>query len=512
MTAEAELSDGGAAILAYARARDASGWRLPPEVGRAAAAHPDQTIVLTSHAAPAARAMEQACRAYGLSDLQTRVALETIRTGHARLAARRLGISYDNARAALSEAMHRVRARRLPGLVNRLTSLAFGVLPQADAADVLGDLWGVTRRQAMIAGLVAEGLSRAEAAAALSISEAVVKKELDRVYQLLQVASAAALARKLVEAQAMRWLTRATGGDIGFLDDIAEPLQFVPRPDGGRIAVSDYGPSSGRPVLVAHSSVTTRPVARRLVRALQAAGWRPFSIDRPGFGLSDPLPGARPARHDPWATAAADTLLVLDHLKLELTDVVARGAAQYVLALARLAPQRLGRVVLVNPDPDSSASRLNVGHYGVIKTAFQRNPAIIRLTIALMLRRLDWDRFYGIAYRALRGSPPDEAALQDGEIMRDYFRAQRTFAAGRLDGVVNEQTAFARGSRPPPMRAPDWRVLVAAHDTLHAPKDVLDYWRAVLPDSQFRLVSDAGRLLALTHPHYVVEALSAAQA
>jgi DNA-binding CsgD family transcriptional regulator len=82
----------------------------------------------------------------------------------------------------------------LPSLVNRLTSQAFGVMPRGNEADVLGDLWGLTPRQAAIAGLVADGLSRSEAAAALGISEAVLKKELDRVYLILRATSAAALA------------------------------------------------------------------------------------------------------------------------------------------------------------------------------------------------------------------------------------------------------------------------------------------------------------------------------
>jgi hypothetical protein len=177
------------------------------------------------------------------------------------------------------------------------------VLPQEDDAEMLADLWGLTPRQAAIAGLVAAGASRGGAAAALGVGEAVVRKELERVHLVLQVSTGAGLARKVVEANAFRWLTRATGGDIGFADPHLEPLQFVHRPGGGRIAVSDYGPASGRPVLVVHSSMTSRIVGRSLLRALQAAGYRPISIDRPGFGLTDEVPGLQPGAHDPYVTA-----------------------------------------------------------------------------------------------------------------------------------------------------------------------------------------------------------------
>ena len=504
--------DGGpidSAIFAYAQASRARGWSLPPEVAAAAEAHLDHVVVLTSLAARTTKPLEDAARAYGLTGLQTRVALETIRTGSIRAAAERLAISYGAARDALSEALKRTGATRLPGLVSRLTSVAFGVLPTAHSADVLSDLWGLTPRQAEIAGLVADGLSRAEAAAATGLSEAVVKKELDRVYLILQASSGATLARKLVEATALRWLTRATGGDSGFVDAGSEPLQFLPRPGGGRISFSDYGPPAGKPVLVVHSSMTTRPVARGLRRTMQVAGYRPIAIDRPGFGLCDEIDGARPGGHDCWATATADALLVLDALKLAQVDVVARGGAQFVMALAKAAPDRVGRVVLVNPDPPMSHSGEGRGYWQPMKAAYLGNPAIIRLSIVLVMQQFTFERHFATLQKAVRGSAPDEAVLRDDpDVGVDYFRAQRALATGRFGGVVNEQVDITRGSPPPPMPGTfGWSVLVGAHDTMHDADKVLAYWREILPDADVRCVADAGRLLSMSHPQVVVDAL-----
>lgn len=496
------------AVFAYARASQAGAWRLPPEVAAAAALHPDHVVVLTSQVVSAAKPLEDACRAYGLSGLQTRVALETIRTGAVKTAAQSVGVSYHTAREALAEAMRRVRAPRLPALVRRLTSLAFGVLPEDDGGDILGDLWGLSPRQAAIAGLVADGMSRAEAAAALGLSEAVVKKELDQVHLVLQVNTGAALARRVVEAKALRWLTRATGGDVGFLEPGAEPLRFIHRLAGGRIAVSDYGPVSARPILVVHSSMTNRIVPRGLLRALQAQGYRPISIDRPGFGLSDEVPGARAGGHDPYVTAADDALQVLDHLKIRSPDLIARGGAQFVLALEKAAPGRLRRAVLINPTPHTAATDRNVGSLGVLKEAFRRNPAMIRLAAAVFARQYSFERIVEFMRRSLRGSPPDEIAMRDPELLRDYFRGVRTFATGRYGGYVNEQTEFAQGTQPPPLPGTaNWRVLISAHDVIHDPRHVLAYWRRVLPDARFEIVPDTGRLLGLSHPELVVAAL-----
>jgi pimeloyl-ACP methyl ester carboxylesterase len=280
-------------------------------------------------------------------------------------------------------------------------------------------------------------------------------------------------------------------------------------PDGRRIAVSDYGPSSGRPVLVVHSSTTSRPVARGLLRALQDAGYRPLAIDRPGFGLTDEVRGLRPGVDDPYGAAAGDALRVLDRLRLERVDVVARGGAKAVLALEAAAPGRLGRVVLVNPDPHVGARGRGSGIFAALKQLGRRNPAVMRLSIALLARQTSYARLDEFLRRAFRGSPPDERALQDPELVRDFFRAVRTLATGRYQGVVNEQVDFAYG-RPLARLAgtTDWRVLVAAHDTMHDPQQVLEVWRAILPDARFRRVEDAGRLLALSHPQHVVEALT----
>lgn len=504
-----ERQDGDTAIFAYATAAQTQTWRLPPDVRRAARRRPSDVVVVTTHVLTQREPLEDACRSFGLSGLQTRVVAATMRVGSVKAAAAEAGVSYQTAREAMAGALKRTGSPRQAALVSAIASVAFGVLPGTGGLEIVADLWGLTPRQAAICALVAGGLSRGEAARALRVSEAAVKKELDRIFLALQVGSAAALARKIAEANAMQWLTRATGGDLGYESGGAEPLRLIARSAGGRIAVSDYGPASAPPVLVAHSSLTTRHVARPLVSALQAAGFRPIAIDRPGYGLSDEVPGAALGRHDPFATAAEDALQVLDALRIRTIDVVARGAAQFVVALGARAGQRLGRVVLINPDPHHAASSARLGVYGALKDAALRNPAIIELWWRLASRQISYDVVAAFLQRSAKGSPADEAAARRPEIVRDYFRAQRTFGTGRIAGVVNEQTALAKGDQPAPLDGcANWRVLVGEEDTLHDPAQALVYWREVLPDASFELVPGAGRLLALSHPELVVRALT----
>ena len=102
-------------------------------------------------------------------------------------------------------------------------------------------------------------------------------------------------------------------------------------------------------------------------------------------------------------------------------------------------------------------------------------------------------------------------AAADPQIVLDYFRSVRTSATGRYKGYVNEQTEIARGRTPQSLSGtPSWRVLVGAHDTMHDPAKVIAYWQTIAPEVGVELSPVAGRFLALSHPHLVVDALVAA--
>lgn len=499
--------DGTLALVVHAPATATTHWRLPPAI--AAAARPGQIVVVTTAGSISGHPLADAVQAFGFAGLEARVTIATIETGSIRAAADRLGIAYQTAREAIASAMRRAGVNRLPALVSLLSSLSFGILPQGrDDTSQLADIWGISPRRATLGLLLAEGLSRAEVATALGLSGAVVKKEVDALYDVLGVGSAAALARLIAEANAMAWIMQATSGDIGRFDNRREPLRLARRADGSRVAFSDYGPARGRPVLVVHSSMTTRFVSRRLVKALQARGLRPIAIDRPGFGLSDPIAGLVAGSHDPFTAAVADVALVADHLRLRQFDLVSRGAAHHVLALGRAMPHRLGRVVITNPDPDSASDPRRMGFLGAAKEAQLRRPGLVRAMSAMLASQLTQAKFPRIFARSLQGSPPDEAAMAEPDIVEDYWRAVRPFATGRIDGYVNEQTRHA--TMPPATPLPGthaWHVMVADHDVLYDPAFVRAYWQRTLPDATHETVPASGRLMAMTHADLVAERL-----
>ena len=496
-----EQNDGRyhSALFAYASIEVAQHWQIPL-IMAAPEKRPSGAVVLLTTVMSLPQPLRRACQAFALTNLQERVVLSTIRSGSIKLAASDLGLAYSTAREAISQAFVKTRTRGLTEMVSVLAQTAFGVLPSADAGELLVDMWGLSARQAAIAGLLAEGVPRTDAAMLLGISDAVVKKEISFVFTKLRVSSATMLSRMLAEVAALSVMMNATGGSLGLLHIPMEPLRFVLRQDGSRIAISDYGPASGETCFIVHSSMTTRLASSHLVRSLQAQGFRPIAIDRPGFGMSDPVVGTNSEDHDPFMVAAIDHVYVADQLKLGRANFVLRGGGRFILALDSIRPDLVGRVVIANPDPQTEPGGMRKGPFGAFKEAYLRNPTVIRLMARLLASSLTKERMRRMLDRAFRGSPPDEDALQNEEIVEDLYRATRMFGTGKISGYVAEQIAYTRGSRPQPVHGKkDWHILLGEHDTLHDPAAVREYWGSVLPESPFETIEGAGRLLTMTH-------------
>lgn len=499
----------GRSTALYAAAALARDWTLPPEALASLEDDRAAAVIVVVGALSATQVLTDVCAAFGLTDLQTRIAIGLVRTGDVRGAAQQAGVSYQTARKVAFDAMRRVGAPRITGLIERLVRLSFGVWPEGEAgAAELIDVWGLSPRQASLAMRIAEGLTRAEAAAASGLSEATAKKELEVVFEVMGVHSAAGLARAVTEARALALITDATQGEAQLVSDRTEPLALLRRPDGSQVAYSDYGPRSGRPVLVLHSSSNARPQPSRLVAALQAQGFRPLSLDRPGFGLTDPHPDKARGRADPFGAAVEDVRLLLDHLKLDRIDIVGRGGAQVAVAMARDAPELMGRVLLVNPDPSSASHNRRRGPMGAVQEAYLRHPDLIEGLVRLIVANLSPEQSKRIILKAVEGSPLDMATFADPRNLADYARGFRMFATGRVAGYVAEQTAMGRWTSPPLAGAGHWRVLLSRHDFLHDPARTYAVWREILPDARIEWVEDASRLLAISHAELVARTLA----
>ena len=105
--------------------------------------------------------------------------------------------------------------------------------------------------------------------------------------------------------------------------------ELVALPDGRKIAVEEYGVPSGAPALWFHGAFSSRLEAWCLDAPAQELGIRLLSLDRPGVGGSDPLPGRTPTG---WAE---DVRGVLDALEIEQAAVGGlSNGGMYTMAVA----------------------------------------------------------------------------------------------------------------------------------------------------------------------------------
>lgn len=437
-------------------------------------------------------------RAYALTPRQAALTGGLTATGSLRAATRATGLSYLAGRNALAELKSKFGVPGTPMLIGHLCAMLAAPDP---ARRPHHDLFDLTERQYRIAAALGIAKDRAEIAARLHVSPAVIDAELKQIYLVLGVNEAGEVVRLVVAA------TGEDGGaEAGGAGDVAHALPDARLDlfDGRTIGYSDYGPAGARPVLILHSTITARAPPTRLVEALQGAGYRPLAIDRPGFGgttLAGRPPGYEQAADDAAAVAAA--------LGITRLDVIARGSGQAAIVLARRRPALVGRVVLVNPTPHIGRTPVDTGPLGIVKRRFARQPHLVEAMIRALAGFGTPIRLRDGMIRSYRNSPPDLALVhRDPRFVADYLRATRGFVQGRIAGYVAEQVAWAKGfdvAPTPGMR--DWRIVQARHYLLHEPEHAVGYWRERLPDTPVRWIEEAGQMLAYSHPGTVIAAL-----
>ena len=122
-----------------------------------------------------------------------------------------------------------------------------------------------------------------------------------------------------------------------------EAARILTLSDGRKVQVAEYGDSAGTPALWFHGGFSSRLEASPLDVPARELGVRLLSLDRPGLGGSDPLPGRTVTGY------AKDVGEVLDTLELERVTVGGlSNGGMFTMAVASEIPHRVVRAVPVN--------------------------------------------------------------------------------------------------------------------------------------------------------------------
>jgi pimeloyl-ACP methyl ester carboxylesterase len=217
--------------------------------------------------------------------------------------------------------------------------------------------------------------------------------------------------------------------------------------------------------------------------------------DRPGYGLSDPMPGRS------VADAAADIEAIADELGFEgFVAVGGSGGAPHALACGALLGDRIIRVgALVTPAPSDAKdfdffdglADLNVKEFGAALEGKEAIDAYLEPYVDGI--RADPDAVLDEIASEL---PDVDRAIMNRKEYRDVMRQQFVESVRQgVRGWADDDLAFAKpwGFEPEDVRA-EVRLWQGELDVL-APRTHGEYVASRLPNAQFELLEGGGHFL-----------------
>jgi pimeloyl-ACP methyl ester carboxylesterase len=262
--------------------------------------------------------------------------------------------------------------------------------------------------------------------------------------------------------------------------------EIVRLADGRQLAWAEWGDPRGSPVVFLHCSPGSRILCPD-PSATAAAGVRLITIDRPGYGRSEPAA-------DPTLTGfAEDVGRLIDHLWLGQVPMVGwSGGGQYAAACAAVLGERIKAVALLaTPAPDREvpwrsgplrdlAKLANTDPERALRAATEAGATLAAAP------DLAGDSWKSAADRAIRAQRDIEDALRT--MWREAFRAG-------VYGVVADVVA---GSRPWGFACSDLKAPVALfygeEDPVVGPEHGR-WWARTLPRGHLGVVPGCGHLV-----------------
>jgi pimeloyl-ACP methyl ester carboxylesterase len=269
------------------------------------------------------------------------------------------------------------------------------------------------------------------------------------------------------------------------------------RPDGRRLAWAEWGRPDGAPALLLHSS----PGSRLLdpdPAATAAAGVRLVTVDRPGFGGSDPDP-------DPtFAGFAADLATLAADLDLrDLAILGWSGGGQYALVAAAgaLAGRLRSLSLLAAPAPDDEVPWV-AEPFRPWLAAVREDP---RGAVGRIAESLGGVAAQPEAILRQWTGPAEAPVVERPEVAEALGRWVREAVRQGGLGMAGDMVAGSRGDRLPvdEVRAP---VRLWYGDADHIGPEHGRWYAGRLPGAALTVLPGAGHLLPVAHWGPILEA------
>jgi pimeloyl-ACP methyl ester carboxylesterase len=281
------------------------------------------------------------------------------------------------------------------------------------------------------------------------------------------------------------------------LDTVDEVLTTAA---GRRVGVLQRGSSAGVPVLYLHGMPGGRGEQRYFPDdAVARANLRIISIDRPGWGRTDPLPGDRPTR-------VRDALDVCDVLGIE--RFVAMGLStggSYALTLAAVAPDRVDRVILacgqMPYDDDDAIAGLIPGQRALIPMLRGGRTPLLEQGLEEYRATVLDDALAALEQQLHGLSPAERALLAEPWFLEAMVQEMRDGIGAGIEGAIDDLLAW-----PVPLEVDPAEVrcpVLAVHGTEDDSEPITNLRRilAEVPRAQVFAVEGCGHLAPMLYPH-----------
>jgi len=202
-------------------------------------------------------------------------------------------------------------------------------------------------------------------------------------------------------------------------------------PDGRKLVFAEYGVASGKPVLFFHAAPGSSYVHKDMAEMAAQQGVRLIGVDRPGYGLSDPLPGRTLLS---WAD---DIENLTDKLEIDRFSIIGfSGGCPHALACAYKLPERVQKVALAAalvPGVTEGIPAMVSGLYALA----QSNPDELRSTFAALAPSSA--ALIEVVAASVADCDKKAVAERASELERDY---SRTLLNG-IEGIASDYILFS---------------------------------------------------------------------
>lgn len=274
--------------------------------------------------------------------------------------------------------------------------------------------------------------------------------------------------------------------------------------DGRQLGYATYGDPNGQPVIAFHGTPGSRLMLAICDQPARSRQVRLIAPDRPGFGLSDPMPARS------YGDFAADVAALADHLGLARFAIAGiSGGGPYVAACGALIPDRISQALMVSgvaPVRGADATPGLARRHRLIFGLGAKVPGLLRLVTRLASRawRKDPD---GMFDRIVSMNPPVDQAIMTRPEVRAVLVAALRDAFRRGGGPV--ATEIALFGRPWGFRLADVRIPIrlwhGEADRL-VPARMGRHLAALLPECAATFIPGAGHYWVFDHVDALIQA------